>query len=137
MRAQLLLVLCLAVVACGQSASEGLTSTSVVTDSSLTSTTTVASPSVVTQAIEDLSARLSVPSGEIVADAAVEVTWPDGSLGCPEPGKVYTQALVDGWLIVLVHDGERYSYHQGGDGDPFLCAVPGDAKFIPPTGPIG
>jgi hypothetical protein len=136
MRARLLLVLILGVVACGQGAGEGVTSTSVVTDSTLTSTTTVASPSVVNQAIEDLSARLRVASGEIEVDSAVEVTWPDGSLGCPEPGKVYTQALVDGWLIVLVNDGERYAYHQGGDGDPFLCEIPGNTKFVPPKGSI-
>jgi hypothetical protein len=27
--------------------------------------------------------------------------WNDGSLGCPEPGMMYTQALVNGyWLII-------------------------------------
>ena len=29
------------------------------------------------------------------------VVWSDGALGCPEPGQSYTQALVDGYWVVL------------------------------------
>jgi hypothetical protein len=32
---------------------------------------------------------------------AEAVTWPDGALGCPEPGIVYTQALVPGYWVVV------------------------------------
>lgn len=32
------------------------------------------------------------------------VTWNDGSLGCPVPGKYYTQALVEGWCIWLQYE---------------------------------
>ena len=34
-----------------------------------------------------------------------DVTWPDGALGCPEPGMSYTQALVPGARLVLEADG--------------------------------
>jgi hypothetical protein len=53
-----------------------------------------------------------------------EVTWRDGSLGCPQPGMNYTQALVNGQLVVLAIGSERFEYH-GGPGRPlFFCADP-------------
>ncbi len=62
-----------------------------------------------------------------------DVTWPDGSLGCPQPGMRYTQALVSGSLIVLEANGLFYEYHSGGGGDPFYCALP----TAPTTGEHG
>ena len=68
----------------------------------------------------------SSPDGVTVVDARA-VTWPDGSLGCPEPGMMYTQVLVDGTLVVLEAGGSRYEYHGG---DPLLfCEHP-----TPPSG---
>jgi hypothetical protein len=67
----------------------------------------------VTDAIADLAGQLDISTGDVTVVAAREVTWPDGSLGCPEPGMMYTQALVDGTLVVLEADGQRYEYHGG------------------------
>ncbi len=67
----------------------------------------------VTDAVADLASQLDLSSDEVTVVAAREVTWPDGSLGCPEPGMMYTQALVDGTLVVLEADGQRYEYHGG------------------------
>ncbi|WP_418605475.1 hypothetical protein [Georgenia sp. SUBG003] len=53
------------------------------------------------------------------------MTWNDGSLGCPEPGTVYTQALVDGYHVVLEAGGERYDYRVGGAADVRLCTSAG------------
>lgn len=55
---------------------------------------------------------------------AERVTWPDGSLGCPEEGEVYTQALVDGYRIVLEVDGQQVHYHGADDERPFRCDDP-------------
>lgn len=76
------------------------------------------------QAIADLAERLEVGEGEIEVVSVEDVTWPDGSLGCPEPGKMYTQAMVDGQRFVLAHDGTEYAYHSGGDRAPFHCEDP-------------
>ena len=65
--------------------------------------------------------RLGVDPGELEVVSVEEVTWPDGSLGCPEPGMSYTQALVEGSKVVLGHDGRVYVYHAGDDDQPFLC----------------
>ena len=80
---------------------------------------------VVTQALDDLAQRLGVPTDAITVTSAAAVTWPDGALGCRQPGMMYPQVLVDGARIVLAHDGRRYSYHSGGRArTPFLCEQP-------------
>jgi hypothetical protein len=49
------------------------------------------------------------------------VTWRDGSLGCPQPGRLYTQALVRGWRM-RVAAGERVlEYHGSTSGRWFFC----------------
>lgn len=53
---------------------------------------------------------------------AESVQWPDGSLGCPEPGQMYTQAIVDGYRIVIEHAGENYDYHASTTGYFKLCS---------------
>jgi hypothetical protein len=72
-------------------------------------------------AVDDLAQRLDVAPSSIEVVSAQAVTWPDGSLGCPEPDRMYTQALVDGFQIVLSADGEAFHYHASNDGEPFLC----------------
>jgi len=80
-------------------------------------------------AVTDLAARLGVDESAITVVSVEEVTWPDGSLGCPEPGMMYSQALEDGTLIVLDVDGTIYEYHGGVGRDPFYCENP-----TPPVG---
>lgn len=75
-------------------------------------------------AIADLSNRLGIPEGAIEVLTEERVTWRDGSLGCPKPGMMYTQALVEGSLIVLRAGGQDYSYHSGAGRAPFYCESP-------------
>jgi hypothetical protein len=91
----------------------------------------------VNDAVVDLSTRLKVAPDSVEVIRAEQVTWPDGSLGCPRPGMSYSQALVDGYRVILEHAGRIYLYHAGTDGPIFLC--PSDAKdggheFVPPPG---
>ncbi len=81
----------------------------------------------VTGAVGDLAECLSVDSASIVVGTVEEVVWPNGGLGCPQPGMVYAQVLTDGLRIVLIHDGTEYVYHSGGMVEPFLC-LPESAK---------
>jgi len=39
----------------------------------------------------------NVPREKLAIVRAEAVVWNDGSLGCPEPGMMYTQALVNGY----------------------------------------
>lgn len=71
----------------------------------------------------DLARRSGVSADDIEVVEARQVTWPDASLGCPEPGMVYAQVLTRGVLIVLGHRGQPYRYHG-----PHASA----ARFCPP-----
>lgn len=94
----------------------------------------------VMQAKEDLADRLSVKVDQIKLLEVREVTWPDSSLGCPQPGTDYNQVPQDGLLIRLGAEGRMYFYHQSGNQTPFLCEdtsqlVPQPSKvdeLIPP-----
>lgn len=76
---------------------------------------------IVLQAKQDLAKQLSISIDQISLVEAQEVTWPDSSLGCPQPGMMYLQVLVDGYLIRLRASGKVYEYHSGGNRPPFLC----------------
>src|SRR4029453_2441464 len=47
--------------------------------------------------LNEATALANVARGQLVIVRADPVVWNDGSLGCPEPGKMYTQALVHGY----------------------------------------
>ncbi len=49
------------------------------------------------------------------------VTWRDGSLGCPEPDLMYTQALVPGLRIRIDAAGRQLEYHANTRGTVLLC----------------
>ncbi len=78
----------------------------------------------VQKAIVDAAARLRVPEARIEIAAWSPVTWDDGSMGCPAPGRAYTQATVDGWLLLLRTDRTLLAYHAGPDGALAYCADP-------------
>jgi hypothetical protein len=63
----------------------------------------------------------NVPRGQLVIVQAEPVRWSDGSLGCPEPGVEYTQALVDGYWIVIAAEGKTYDFRMAGNGSFQLC----------------
>jgi hypothetical protein len=85
------------------------------------------SSALVQGAIDDLAARLGIERADVAVVDARAVTWPDGSLGCPQPGMQYIQRLTDGALVILDAGGARYEYHGG---NPLaLCERP-----APPVG---
>jgi hypothetical protein len=73
------------------------------------------------QAKEDLALRLSIRDDQIDLVELRPVVWPDGGLGCPEPGMAYTQVQTEGLLIRLRAGKRIYPYHSGGGTPPFLC----------------
>ena len=98
---------------------------------------TLSSPTVenlVLQAKEDLVQRLSTQVDQIELVEVAAVVWPDGGLGCPQPGVVYTQVPRDGLLIRLRVGKRTYQYHSGGGRSPFLCerAAVEDGLVTPP-----
>ena len=60
---------------------------------------------------QDLANRIGVPDSEIRFLSGEGKTFADGSLECPEPGVMYTQAQVQGWVLTFEVRGRRYTYH--------------------------
>ncbi len=75
-------------------------------------------------AIADLARRTGADPTTITIVSAEAVTWSDGALGCPRPGMAYTQALVDGYRLILSLNGVSYAYHAAVNGDFFYCERP-------------
>ena len=76
---------------------------------------------VVEAAIVDAATRSGLGRDEIRLLSAEAVTWGDGSLGCPEPGMMYTQALVPGYRVRLEAGGRVLDYHSSTRGPPMPC----------------
>jgi hypothetical protein len=61
--------------------------------------------------VADAARRFNVAESSVVLTRAERVSWPDSSLGCPEPGRMYSQALVPGFrLVARTAEGELV-YH--------------------------
>lgn len=72
--------------------------------------------------IADLAGTREADPAAIEVLRAESVTWNDGSLGCPEPGRVYMQVLVPGYRVILVHDGQQFDYRATDQGHFVLCS---------------
>jgi hypothetical protein len=77
----------------------------------------------VDRAREDLAERIDVAPDRARLIQVEAVEWPDGSLGCPEPGKGYITMIIPGYRIVFEVDGERYEYHAS-QSDVIWCENP-------------
>jgi hypothetical protein len=78
---------------------------------------------------QDLAKRLKAQPDDITVKANQSVTWRDGSLGYPQPGMMYTMALVPGHRIKLQHSGKTYEYHTDGNGGRIVyCENPSNIQ---------
>lgn len=64
-------------------------------------------------AIDTLSSKLKIKKDNIVVISVKDYQWNDSSLGCPQKGKLYIQAITPGYLIELSVAGKNYIYHGG------------------------
>ena len=79
------------------------------------------SPPAVQAALADAAAHLGASTQQL---SVVEVTaqdWPDSSLGCPQPGLMYSQIVTPGYLIVISGAGKRLEYHTDRQSRVVLC----------------
>lgn len=140
-------IVALAVAGCGQAANPGAGAETSVPSPPVepASTTSIPSPDPsmpsetdpIAAATDDLSIRLEVDPASISVVETREEQWPDGSLGCPQEGELYTQALVDGTQIFLSVGDRLYDYRADSDGNVKLCPSEekdGGREFLPPPG---
>jgi hypothetical protein len=72
-------------------------------------------------ALADASGRTGLAVEALQVKSATAVTWSDGSLGCPQPDRVYTQALVPGYRVRVIAGGQELDYHASRRGPVSLC----------------
>lgn len=75
-------------------------------------------------AIADLAKRQNVEPNAVEVVSFADVVWRDGSIGCPQDGMMYTQALVPGHLLILAVDGNDAHYHAAEGKEFTYCADP-------------
>jgi hypothetical protein len=80
--------------------------------------------------LADAAERTGLAQDALAVADSRQVTWSDGSLGCPEPGMNYTQALVPGWHVLVAAGEAMLDYRLAEQGYFRLCE-PGRLKPDP------
>ena len=81
-------------------------------------------------ALQDAAQRTRLDASQLRVALAEAVTWPDGALGCPEPGRQYAQVLVSGYRIRITAGSETLEYHGSARGQVMFCPA---SRIQPPT----
>ena len=76
---------------------------------------------ILSRIINEAAKLADVPPQQLMLERAEAVVWNDGSFGCPEPGMQYTQALVNGYWVVISAAGQTYDFRASRDGSFRLC----------------
>jgi hypothetical protein len=71
--------------------------------------------------VAEIAGLAGVTVDQVVVVSAQPMTFPDGGLGCPEPGMAYTQVLVDGYKVIATAAGKTYDYRGTGPGTFRRC----------------
>jgi hypothetical protein len=79
---------------------------------------------VMAKASADLAARTGLDPSTFTVVRSEQVQWPDGSLGCPVPGQMYTQMVTPGYWIILEAGGTSYDYRATATGVVRRCDQP-------------
>ena len=77
--------------------------------------------SVVQTVLADAEKHTGIAQSMLEVVSAEAVTWSDGSLGCPQPGMLYTQALVPGYRVRVRAGRQVLDYHASARGGFVLC----------------
>jgi len=79
--------------------------------------------SLLAQVLADAAERTGLAQASLEVANSRRVTWNDGSLGCPEPGMNYTQALVPGWHMLIAAGEATLDYRLAEQGYFLHCAL--------------
>ncbi len=67
-------------------------------------------PDVVRAALAQAATDLGVAPGQLAIIAVEARDWPDSSLGCPQPGRAYSQIVTPGYRVIVQANGREYDY---------------------------
>jgi len=77
---------------------------------------------------------LTITRSDLTAWTWEETTWPDASLGCPQPDQTYAQVQTRGYIITLTYDTVVHEFHTTLDGTTIILCSSGAAPSpeLPP-----
>ena len=77
---------------------------------------------VVDAALTDAATHLNLGKDQLRVDQVESQQWPDSSLGCPQPGQLYSQIVTPGYLIIISSSsGKQLEYHADTRSLVTLC----------------
>lgn len=118
MRAALLTAVLFLLVACGSPETGSQPSAT----TPLATSTPLAAGSVEAKVAQALSQQVGVGVDTLQLQAKEAQEWPDGSLGCPDPEQMYTQAIVPGFKLTFSDGAKSYEVHTDQQGNQaVLC----------------
>ncbi len=80
------------------------------------------SAAAVDAALADAANHLSVSRDALRVDRVEAREWPDSSLGCPQPGQLYSQVVTPGYVVVIAADAHQLEYHTDSRSSATLCS---------------
>lgn len=83
------------------------------------------------QASAFLAQQLNVPADTLTLQSSEEMQWSDGSLGCPRPDTMYTQAIVPGYKLTFSDGSATYALHTNADGSNVVWCDNGQPRELP------
>lgn len=80
--------------------------------------------------------QLGLAATALTLVSVEQVTWPDMSLGCPQPDMTYAQVLTPGWRVVFTDEkGQTYRVHTAENSESFVICEPSADSTVPPSYP--
>lgn len=73
-------------------------------------------PSVLKAVQQDLARQTNLPEEEFKLKSATHESWTDGCLGLAKPGEMCSQALVDGWRVIVNRGKQSWVYRTDTNG---------------------
>jgi hypothetical protein len=116
--------ICIALTACTNVGSElpskPATQPTLAEDAAMPHDRTVPAP-LLENVLTDAQQRTGVARSQLEIISTEKVTWNDGALGCPQPDRMYTQAVVPGYRIRVRAIDQTLDYHAAETGRFVLC----------------
>ena len=77
--------------------------------------------SAVNAALAAAADHLRVAPSQLHVDQVQAQQWPDSSLGCPQPGQLYSQIVTPGYLVLVSAGSTQLEYHTDTRSNVTLC----------------
>jgi len=73
-------------------------------------------PKIAKAVIADLTKQQNIPPAKLKVTKYSRESWPDGCLGLPQPEEICSQAIVEGWRVVVSDGSQKWIYRTDNSG---------------------